>query len=161
MERGPSYVLFQMEAPSSQAAVKGKQMEALSYEEASNPESCFTWSQKLWGCGIWVRTSLNRALPSGLPHNIEQSSLLWIALLIIHFKYNSMDMAISNSLAIPFRGWIVDCKSHILQAEQNTRGKRTKKAVSKIIPIYLNVNCDHTLCLVWTLASRLSDYKRY
>ena len=44
MERGPSYVLFQMEAPSSQAEVKGKQTEALSYEEASNPESCFTWS---------------------------------------------------------------------------------------------------------------------
>ena len=47
MDRGPSYVLFQMEAPSSQAEVTGKQMEALSYEEASNPESCFTWSQKL------------------------------------------------------------------------------------------------------------------
>ena len=47
MERGPSYVLFQTEAPSSQAEVTGKPMEALSYEEASNPESCFTWSQKL------------------------------------------------------------------------------------------------------------------
>ena len=101
------------------------------------------------------------SLPSRLPHNIEQSSLLWIALLIIHLKYNSMYMAISNSLTIPFRGRIVDCKSHVLWAAQNTRGKRMKNAVSKIIPIYLNVNCDHNLRLVQTSASRLSGYKCY
>ena len=87
-------------------------------------------------------------LPSRLPHNTEESSLLWITLLIIHLKYNSMYMAVSNSLTIQFRGWIVDCKSHVLWAEQNTRGKRMKNAVSKIIPIYLNVNYDHTFCLV-------------
>ena len=84
MERGPSYVLFQMEAPSSQAEVKGKQTEALSYEEASNPESCFTWSWKLWGCGIWVRASLNRLQPDGSVTWFEH----WVFFFSLHFLKN-------------------------------------------------------------------------
>ena len=40
-------------------------------------------------------------LPSRLPHNIEQSSLYYRTLLVIHFKYTSVYMLVPNSLTIP------------------------------------------------------------
>ena len=36
-----------------------------------------------------------------LPHNIEQSSMGYMSLLVVHFNYSSMDMSIPNSLTTP------------------------------------------------------------